>query len=305
MEEFGFPNNGNNSPDPSIFEFFESGNPVQATANDNLLIATGQSWSISTFNQFLSAGDADTDKPGFYIFHGSNSDVVELWYDLNMTSTAGAVLIATFTNLDSPNFQNVFKGDTFIAVEAHDTNSLATVHLPLSNHVSGVVSGAGDAGPLAGVKVTLMRWTVRDGSASFLGLGDYTVTGPDGSFTISDVDPGSYTLFAEPPEDGTWDTAYLGDGSLPPGGAQAAGTFPQSRGSLLRHEKLIEFIHRNYEHDAQGQWFFQNGPQRVYVELQATPWIWRAGSCRRRSTSCSAWSRSSPRATRSWPTSSC
>ncbi len=23
------------------------------------------------------------------------------------------------------------------------------------------------------------------------------------------------------------------------------------------------------------QWFFQNGPQRVYVELQATPWIWR------------------------------
>jgi hypothetical protein len=57
--------------------------------------------------------------------------------------------------------------------------------------------------------------------------------------------------------------------------AQAAGPFPQSKGSLLKHEKLIDFIGRNYEHDEQGQWFFQNGPQRVYVELEATPWIWR------------------------------
>jgi hypothetical protein len=57
--------------------------------------------------------------------------------------------------------------------------------------------------------------------------------------------------------------------------AQAAGPFPQSRGSLLRHDKLIEFIHRNYESDAQGQWFFQNGPQRVYVELESAPYVWR------------------------------
>jgi Protein of unknown function (DUF2946) len=61
--------------------------------------------------------------------------------------------------------------------------------------------------------------------------------------------------------------------------AQAAGPFtagtPQSKGSLLKHEKLIDFIQRNYETDADGQWFFQNGPQRVYVELEATPWIWR------------------------------
>ncbi|WP_374665292.1 DUF2946 family protein [Ramlibacter sp.] len=56
---------------------------------------------------------------------------------------------------------------------------------------------------------------------------------------------------------------------------QAAGPFPQSKGSLLRHDKLIAFIHRNYERDDQGQWYFQNGPQRVYVELEATPWIWR------------------------------
>lgn len=56
---------------------------------------------------------------------------------------------------------------------------------------------------------------------------------------------------------------------------QAAGPFPQSKGSLLRHEKLIDFIQRNYENDGNGRWFFQNGPQRVYVELAATPWIWR------------------------------
>jgi hypothetical protein len=58
---------------------------------------------------------------------------------------------------------------------------------------------------------------------------------------------------------------------------QAAGPFPQSKGSLLRHEKLVDFIQRNYEHDDEGRWFFQNGPQRVYVELEATPYIWRIG----------------------------
>jgi hypothetical protein len=57
--------------------------------------------------------------------------------------------------------------------------------------------------------------------------------------------------------------------------AQAAGTFPQVKGSRIEHEGLRDFIGRNYEHDAAGCWFFQNGPQRVYVELEAAPWIWR------------------------------
>ncbi|WP_439520955.1 DUF2946 family protein [Hydrogenophaga sp.] len=56
---------------------------------------------------------------------------------------------------------------------------------------------------------------------------------------------------------------------------QAAGKFQEARGSLLQHEKLIDFIHRNYAADERGQWYFQNGPQRVYVELDITPWIWR------------------------------
>ena len=59
---------------------------------------------------------------------------------------------------------------------------------------------------------------------------------------------------------------------------QAAGPFPAAKGAVLRHAKLIDFIHRNYECDAAGCWFFQNGPQRVYVELEAAPWILRLAS---------------------------
>jgi len=56
---------------------------------------------------------------------------------------------------------------------------------------------------------------------------------------------------------------------------QAAGPFPRVKGSRIAHEKLLEFIHRNYAGDEAGNWFFQNGPQRVYVELEAAPWVWR------------------------------
>lgn len=48
-----------------------------------------------------------------------------------------------------------------------------------------------------------------------------------------------------------------------------------AKGSVLRHEKLIEFIHRNYEADEMGCWYFQNGPQKVFVELEAAPHVWR------------------------------
>jgi Protein of unknown function (DUF2946) len=56
---------------------------------------------------------------------------------------------------------------------------------------------------------------------------------------------------------------------------QAAGPFPRVKGSRIVHDKLIDFIARNYEADADGAWFFQNGPQRVYVELEAAPLVWR------------------------------
>lgn len=64
--------------------------------------------------------------------------------------------------------------------------------------------------------------------------------------------------------------------------AQALGSFQSgatgAKGSLLQHDKLIEFIHRNYTVDSTGAWYFQNGPQRVYVELAATPFVWRMSS---------------------------
>ena len=56
---------------------------------------------------------------------------------------------------------------------------------------------------------------------------------------------------------------------------QAAGPFPRVKGSRIAHDKLLAFIHRNYAHDERGAWFFQNGPQRVYVELEAAPYVWR------------------------------
>lgn len=56
---------------------------------------------------------------------------------------------------------------------------------------------------------------------------------------------------------------------------QAAGAFPASKGAELQHDKLAQFIGRNYSHDEAGRWYFQNGPQRVFVELEAAPWVLR------------------------------
>ena len=46
-------------------------------------------------------------------------------------------------------------------------------------------------------------------------------------------------------------------------------------GQVISHIALNEFICRNYAQDELGRFFFQNGPQRVFVTLDATPWIVR------------------------------
>lgn len=46
-------------------------------------------------------------------------------------------------------------------------------------------------------------------------------------------------------------------------------------GDAIRHTALLGFINRNYVHDESGRWYFQNGPQRVYVNLEATPYVAR------------------------------
>ncbi|MGQ0750814.1 MAG: HAD-IIB family hydrolase [Betaproteobacteria bacterium] len=47
------------------------------------------------------------------------------------------------------------------------------------------------------------------------------------------------------------------------------------RGERVSNPAVCAFIGRNYERDAEGRWFFQNGPQRVYVTLEYTPFVYR------------------------------
>jgi hypothetical protein len=49
----------------------------------------------------------------------------------------------------------------------------------------------------------------------------------------------------------------------------------QLPGDKLTNAALVGFITRNYAADERGCWYFQNGPQRVYVQLEATPYIVR------------------------------
>jgi hypothetical protein len=46
-------------------------------------------------------------------------------------------------------------------------------------------------------------------------------------------------------------------------------------GQAIKHAALNECIARNYACDELGSYFFQNGPQRVFITLDATPWIVR------------------------------
>lgn len=53
--------------------------------------------------------------------------------------------------------------------------------------------------------------------------------------------------------------------------AQRAG----APGDKLTNAALVGFIARNYLADEHGCWYFQNGPQRVYINLETTPFIAR------------------------------
>ncbi|OZI52575.1 DUF2946 family protein [Bordetella genomosp. 4] len=48
-----------------------------------------------------------------------------------------------------------------------------------------------------------------------------------------------------------------------------------SPGELITSPQIVAFICRNYAADDQGRWYFQNGPQRVYVRLDAAPYVLR------------------------------
>ena len=46
------------------------------------------------------------------------------------------------------------------------------------------------------------------------------------------------------------------------------------KGESIPNRALVDFIARNYSSDCRGRWFFQNGPQRVFVDLAYTPWVY-------------------------------
>jgi hypothetical protein len=45
------------------------------------------------------------------------------------------------------------------------------------------------------------------------------------------------------------------------------------KGERIANPAVTAFIGRNYACDARGRWFFQNGPQRVFVSLAYTPYV--------------------------------
>ncbi|PHY05779.1 MAG: hypothetical protein CK528_12275 [Alcaligenaceae bacterium] len=47
-------------------------------------------------------------------------------------------------------------------------------------------------------------------------------------------------------------------------------------GQGISNIQILSFIGRNYSAEPSGTWFFQNGPQRVYVRLDAAPFVLRA-----------------------------
>lgn len=49
------------------------------------------------------------------------------------------------------------------------------------------------------------------------------------------------------------------------------------QGETISHPRIVAVINRNYAADEQGRWYFQNGPQRGYIQLESTPLILFAG----------------------------
>lgn len=47
------------------------------------------------------------------------------------------------------------------------------------------------------------------------------------------------------------------------------------QGEPIGNKTVTSYIGRNYERDSEGCWFFQNGPQRVFVDLEYTPFVFR------------------------------
>jgi hypothetical protein len=67
------------------------------------------------------------------------------------------------------------------------------------------------------------------------------------------------------------------------------------KGERIDNPLIVDFIGRNYEHE-RGRWFFQNGPQRVFVDLEYTPFVFRVVSASDAPLELCSHTRASPRA---------
>lgn len=45
------------------------------------------------------------------------------------------------------------------------------------------------------------------------------------------------------------------------------------QGETISHPRIIDVINRNYAADEHGRWYFQNGPQRGYMQLESAPLV--------------------------------
>lgn len=71
---------------------------------------------------------------------------------------------------------------------------------------------------------------------------------------------------------GAW---WIRDAQALPWPRRADGSLERHGASRLTHPGLCAFLARNYQADEQGCWYFQNGPQQVFVELDAAPLVLR------------------------------
>jgi len=52
-------------------------------------------------------------------------------------------------------------------------------------------------------------------------------------------------------------------------------TGPVPEGLTISHPRILNFMARNYGCEPDGRFYFQNGPQKAYVHLAYTPWVYR------------------------------
>jgi hypothetical protein len=77
-------------------------------------------------------------------------------------------------------------------------------------------------------------------------------------------------------ERGEWRLHPAGDAlAFPPDDDDTEGCWWREAhgGVSIASRQILRFMNRNYASDDTGRWYFQNGPQRVFVRLDAAPFI--------------------------------